>query len=129
MTVRKKPAEKIKTIRPSGKREENFFALVFEVARQIPKGRVTSYGAIAACLGTKSSARMVGWAMNGCHLVKPKVPAHRVVNRNGMLTGKHHFTPPGMMEKLLKKEGIKVKNDQVIDFDKHFWNPAEELGL
>jgi len=129
MTVRKKPAEKIKTIRPSGKREENFFALVFEVARQIPKGRVTSYGAIAACLGTKSSARMVGWAMNGCHLVKPKVPAHRVVNRNGMLTGKHHFSPPGMMEKLLKKEGIKVKNDQVIDFDKHFWNPAEELGL
>lgn len=129
MTVRKKPSEKIKTIRPSGKREENFFALVFEVARQIPRGRVTSYGAIAACLGTKSSARMVGWAMNGCHLVKPKVPAHRVVNRNGMLTGKHHFTPPGMMEKLLKKEGIKVKNDQVIDFDKHFWNPAEELGL
>ncbi len=129
MTVRKKPSEKIKTIRPSGKREENFFALVFEVARQIPKGRVTSYGAIAACLGTKSSARMVGWAMNGCHLVKPKVPAHRVVNRNGMLTGKHHFTPPGMMEKLLKKEGIKVKNDQVIDFDKHFWNPAEELGF
>ena len=129
MTVRKKPAEKIKTIKPSGKREENFFALVFEVARQIPKGRVTSYGAIAACLGTKSSARMVGWAMNGCHLVKPKVPAHRVVNRNGMLTGKHHFSPPGMMEKLLKKEGIKVKNDQVIDFDKHFWNPAEELGL
>ncbi len=129
MTVRKKPSGKIKTIKPSGKREENFFALVFEVARQIPKGRVTSYGAIAACLGTKSSARMVGWAMNGCHLVKPKVPAHRVVNRNGMLTGKHHFTPPGMMEKLLKKEGIKVKNDQVIDFDKHFWNPAEELGL
>ncbi|HQX73963.1 MAG TPA: MGMT family protein [Chitinophagaceae bacterium] len=129
MTVRKKPSGKIKTIKPSGKREENFFALVFEVARQIPKGRVTSYGAIAACLGTKSSARMVGWAMNGCHLVKPKVPAHRVVNRNGMLTGKHHFSPPGMMEKLLKKEGIKVKNDQVIDFDKHFWNPAEELGL
>lgn len=129
MTVRKKPSGKIKTIKPSGKREENFFALVFEVARQIPKGRVTSYGAIAACLGTKSSARMVGWAMNGCHLVKPKVPAHRVVNRNGMLTGKHHFPPPGMMEKLLKKEGIKVKNDQLIDFDKHFWNPADELGL
>ena len=78
MTVRKKPSEKIKTIKPSGKREENFFALVFEVARQIPKGRVTSYGAIAACLGTKSSARMVGWAMNGCHLVKPKVPAQRL---------------------------------------------------
>ena len=129
MTVRKKPSGKIKTIKPSGKREENFFALVFEVARQIPKGRVTSYGAIAACLGTKSSARMVGWAMNGCHLVKPKVPAHRVVNRNGMLTGKHHFSPPGMMEKLLKNAGIKVKNDQVIDFDKPFWNPGDELGL
>lgn len=111
------------------KEEPNFFENVWEVARLIPKGRVTSYGAIAAYLGTKSSARMVGWAMNGCHLVKPKVPAHRVVNRNGMLTGKHHFSPPGMMEKLLKKEGIKVKNDQVIDFEKHFWNPAEELGL
>lgn len=111
------------------KEEPNFFENVWEVAMLIPKGRVTSYGAIAAYLGTKSSARMVGWAMNGCHLVKPKVPAHRVVNRNGMLTGKHHFSPPGMMEKLLKKEGIKVKNDQVIDFEKHFWNPAEELGL
>jgi len=100
-----------------------------EVARQIPRGRVTSYGAIAECLGTKSSARMVGWAMNGCHRVKPKVPAHRVVNRNGMLTGKFHFSPPGMMEKLLKKEGIKVKNDQVVDFKKLFWNPSEELGF
>ena len=94
MAVKKKSSEKLKTIKPSGKREENFFELVFEVARQIPKGRVTSYGAIAACLGTKSSSRMVGWAMNGCGKVKPKVPAHRVVNRNGMLTGKHHFHRP-----------------------------------
>ena len=122
-------SEKLKTLKPSGKRDENFFELVFEVARQIPKGRVTSYGAIAACLGTKSSSRMVGWAMNGAGRVKPKVPAHRVVNRLGILSGKHHFTPPGMMEKLLKKEGIKVKNDQVIDFKKLFWDPVQEMGF
>ena len=98
MPARKKSSEKLKTVKPSGKRDENFFELVFEVARQIPKGRVTSYGAIAECLGTKSSARMVGWAMNGCHRVKSKVPAHRVVNRLGILSGKHHFSPPGLME-------------------------------
>src|SRR5215510_15382959 len=103
------PASRLRTVKPSGKREESFFELVFEVARQIPKGRVTSYGAIAACLGTKSSARMVGWAMNGSGRVRPKVPAHRVVNRMGMLSGKHHINPPGSMEKLLKKEGVKVK--------------------
>lgn len=111
------------------KEEPSFFENVWEVARHIPKGRVTSYGAIAAYLGTKSSARMVGWAMNGAHRVKPKIPAHRVVNRLGILSGKHHFSPPGIMEKLLKKEGIKVKNDQVVDFNKHFWNPVEELGF
>ena len=123
----KKSSEKLRSLKPSGKREENFFELVYEVARQIPKGRITSYGAIAACLGSKSSARMVGWAMNGCHRVKPKVPAHRVVNRLGILSGKHHFSPPGMMEKLLKKEGVKVKNDQVVDFKKLFWDPVEEM--
>jgi methylated-DNA-protein-cysteine methyltransferase-like protein len=125
----KKSPEKLKTVKPSGKKDENFFELVYEVARQIPKGRVTSYGAIAACLGTKLSARMVGWAMNGAGRVRPKVPAHRVVNRNGMLSGKHHFTPPGSMEKLLKKEGIKVKNDTVVDFAKLFWDPVEEIGF
>jgi methylated-DNA-protein-cysteine methyltransferase-like protein len=125
----KKTTTLLKKIKPSGGMDDNFFSLVYEVARQIPKGRVTSYGAIAACLGTKSSARMVGWAMNGCHRVKPKVPAHRVVNRNGLLTGKHHFNPPGIMEELLKKEGIKVKNDQVVDFKKLFWDPVEELGI
>lgn len=129
MTVKKKSAEKPKAIRPSGKKEENFFELVFEVARQIPKGRVTSYGAIAACLGAKSSARMVGWAMNGAGKVKPKVPAHRVVNRNGMLTGKYHFSPPSLMEQLLKKEGVKVKNEQIVEFKKLFWDPAKELGF
>ena len=129
MSSAKKPIHKLKSVKPSGKKEESFFELVFEVARQIPKGRITSYGAIAACLGTKSSARMVGWAMNGTHRIKPKVPAHRVVNRIGMLTGKHHFSPPGLMEQLLKKEGIKVKNDKVIDFEKLFWDPAEEMSL
>ena len=124
-----KAIEKLKVIKPSGKREDNFFELVFDVARQIPKGRVTSYGAIAACLGTKSSSRMVGWAMNGCGKIKPKVPAHRVVNRLGILSGKHHFSPPGLMEQLLKKEGIKVKNDQVVNFKKIFWNPVEELEI
>ncbi len=127
MATKKKSSEKLKAVKPSGKREENFFELVFEVTRQIPKGRVSSYGAIAACLGTKSSARMVGWAMNGCHRVKPKVPAHRVVNRNGMLTGKFHFSPPELMEQLLKKEGINVKNDQVQDFKNLFWDPVAEL--
>ncbi|HVT85218.1 MAG TPA: MGMT family protein, partial [Chitinophagaceae bacterium] len=111
------------------KKDESFFELVYDVARQIPKGRVTSYGAIAACLGTKLSARMVGWAMNGSGRVRPKVPAHRVVNRMGLLTGKHHFSPPGLMEKLLKKEGIKVKNDKVVDFEKLFWDPVKELGF
>src|ERR1700752_4665358 len=129
MAIHKKTSEKLKSIKPSGKREENFFELVFEVARQIPKGKVTSYGAIAACLGTRSSARMVGWAMNGAGKVKPKVPAHRVVNRIGMLSGKHHFSPPGSMEKQLKKEGIKVKNDKIVDFEKYYWDPIKELGF
>ena len=128
MPVSKKTS-KLKNVKPSGKKDENFFELVYEVARQIPKGRVTSYGAIAACLGTKLSARMVGWAMNGAGKVTPKVPAHRVVNRIGMLSGKHHFSPPGSMEKLLKKEGIKVKNDQVQHFKEVFWDPATELGF
>jgi methylated-DNA-protein-cysteine methyltransferase-like protein len=124
-----KKYSKLKNVKPSGKKDQSFFELVYEVARQIPKGRVTSYGAIAACLGTKLSARMVGWAMNGAGKVRPRVPAHRVVNRIGMLSGKHHFSPPGSMEKMLKKEGIRVKNDQVQDFQKIFWDPASELGF
>jgi methylated-DNA-protein-cysteine methyltransferase-like protein len=125
--AKKTAREKLATINPSGKKEASFFELVFEVARQIPKGRVTSYGAIAACLGTKLSARMVGWAMNAAGHAKPKVPAHRVVNRNGMLSGKHHFVPPSSMQKALEKEGIKVKNDTIVDFKKLFWDPSEEL--
>ena len=121
--------EKLKTILPSGKNESSFFEQVYDVARLIPKGRVTSYGAIAAFLGSKMSARMVGWAMNGAHHVSPKVPAHRVVNRNGMLSGRAHFATPTEMEELLAKEKIFVKEDTIIDFQKKFWDPAVELSF
>lgn len=126
MPSRKPP---VKSILPSGKADSGFFEQVYEVARLIPRGRVTSYGAIAAYLGARMSARMVGWAMNGAFHVKPSVPAHRVVNRNGMLSGKMHFETPTKMEELLKKEKIKVENDQVVDFEKKFWDPAVELKL
>ncbi len=119
--------QKLSAINPSGNKDENFFELVYAVARQIPKGRVTSYGAIAACIGAKSSSRMVGWAMNGAGRIKPKVPAHRVVNRLGHLTGKYHFATPTLMQELLEKEGIKIENDHVADFKKVFWDPASEL--
>ena len=109
------------------KKLDSFFEQVYAVARLIPKGRVTSYGAIAKYLGTARSARMVGWAMNGAHTVRPVIPAHRVVNRIGLLTGKHHFQTPSHMQKLLEKEGIKIKKDQVVDFKKLFWDPMVEL--
>src|SRR4029079_8641968 len=118
------------TERPrSTTKEYSFFEDVYEVVRCIPKGRVTSYGAIANYLGTKLSARMVGWAMNAAHGAKPKVPAHRVVNRNGMLSGKAHFKTPTLMEELLAKEKIKVEEDSIIDFEEKFWDPAEELEI
>lgn len=124
----KKSAPK-KSVQASVKKEHSFFEDVYDVARQIPKGRVTSYGAIANFLGTKLSARMVGWAMNGAHTVQPKVPAHRVVNRNGMLSGKAHFGSPTRMQELLEKEKVKIENDTVVDFDQLFWDPAKELSL
>jgi len=99
------------------------------VARLIPFGRVTSYGAIAKYLGTAQSARMVGWAMNDSHHQKEYVPAHRVVNRNGLLTGKHHFGNSNTMKQLLENEGIVVVNDQIVNFEKHFWDPTEELNF
>ena len=108
---------------------KDFFEQVYQVVKLIPKGRVTSYGAIGNYLGARKSARMVGWAMNASHGVKPKVPAHRVVNRNGMLSGKAHFATPTTMQELLAKEKIKVKNETIIDFEKHFWDPAKQLGL
>ncbi len=110
-------------------KEYSFFSDVYDVVRQIPKGRVTSYGAIATYLGTKLSARMVGWAMNAAHIVKPKVPAHRVVNRNGLLTGRFHFSTSTLMEELLKKEKILVKEDKIIDLKTVFWDPTTELVL
>jgi methylated-DNA-protein-cysteine methyltransferase-like protein len=110
-------------------RQHDFFEMVFQVARLVPKGRVTSYGAIAKYIGAASSSRAVGYAMNASHLQKKKVPAHRIVNRNGELTGKHHFATPYLMQELLEKEGVKVKNDKIIDFDKLFWDPAIELAL
>ncbi|GAC1416349.1 MAG: MGMT family protein [Flavisolibacter sp.] len=121
--------QKLKTIIPSGGRDASFFEQVFDVVRQIPKGRVTSYGAVAFALGTKMSARMVGWAMNSSFVIRPKVPAHRVVNRLGLLSGKMHFAFPGQMQQLLEKEGIKVLDDKVQDFENVFWDPAKELGL
>ncbi|SNS57596.1 methylated-DNA-protein-cysteine methyltransferase related protein [Belliella buryatensis] len=105
---------------------ENYFDLVFEVVKLIPPGRVTSYGAIANYLGMKSGARMVGYAMNASH-GHSDVPAHRVVNRNGVLTGKHHFGAADLMQKLLEKEGLIIKKDQIMDFEKYFWDPSDHL--
>ena len=101
---------------------DSFFERVYEVARQIPYGKVTSYGAIAKVLGAARSARMVGWAMNASHNLED-VPAHRVVNRNGLLTGKHHFDGTNLMQQLLESEGIEVRENQIVDFQKHFWTP------
>lgn len=106
----------------------NYFDLVYQVVREIPKSRVTSYGAIANYLGLKSGARMVGYAMNAAHNM-PDVPAQRVVNRQGLLTGKAHFGSPTAMQKLLEADGVKVENDRVVDFDKIFWDPEKELGI
>ena len=107
----------------------DFFHQVFQVVRLIPKGRVTSYGAIAKYLGSPSSSRVVGYAMNASHSQKVKVPAHRVLNRNGQLTGKHHFPTPFMMQELLEKENIIIKNDTVQDFNNHYWDPTLELTI
>lgn len=102
--------------------DENFFERVYAIARQIPYGRVTSYGAIAKALGTARSARMVGWAMNASHNLED-LPAHRVVNKKGLLTGKLHFDGTNLMQQLLENEGVKVVDNQVVDFEKHFWEP------
>lgn len=107
--------------------EPNFFDKVYEVAKLIPYGKITSYGAIAKFLGAARSARMVGWAMNNA--LAKDVPAHRVVNRVGVLTGKHHFDGTNLMQQLLENEGIKVVDNQVVDFKKHFWDPSKELTV
>lgn len=106
---------------------KDFFLRVFELTRLIPEGRVTSYGAIAKALGMAKSSRMVGWALNGSS--DKNVPAHRVVNRNGLLTGKHHFQPPERMQELLEAEGVKVVDDKVVDFKNLFWDPLKDLEI
>ena len=121
------PKQPLQKVLPSGNKETDFFQQVWELVRQIPKGRVSSYGAIAAALGLKSGARMVGWAMNSSHGQKPVVPAHRVVNRNGQLSGKNHFATPTLMKESLEKEGIRIQDDTIINFSKHFWDPLKEL--
>lgn len=107
--------------------KSNFFERVYEVTLLIPEGRVTSYGAIANYLGSARSARMVGWALNGSHSQPDFIPAHRVVNRLGLLTGQHHFPGSDTMQQLLEAEGVLVENNRVVDFSKHFWDPATEL--
>lgn len=109
-------------------KHKDFFNSVFEVVKLIPYGRVTSYGAIAKYLGSSRSSRMVGWAMNASHKL-PNIPAHRVVNRNGLLTGKMHFASSTLMEEKLKEEGIEIKEDQIQNFKDHFWDPMIELNL
>src|SRR6266850_365028 len=123
VTMKKKstPTRKVQ------KKANNFFEDVYEVVKLIPRGRVTSYGAIARYLGAKMSARMVGWAMNAAHGHGP-IPAHRVVNSQGLLTGKAHFETAWTMQKRLEKDGIKVAKDKVMDFEKHLWDPSKELA-
>lgn len=104
----------------------SFFGKVYEVVKQIPYGRATSYGAIANYLGSRGSARMVGWAMNASHHSSEQIPAHRVVNRNGMLTGKYHFDSPDLMEQLLKSEGAIIEGDRIVNFKEMFWEPFRE---
>ncbi len=112
----------------SNKDKANFFDKVYAVVHRIPYGRVTTYGAIAAYLGSKGSSRMVGWAMNHSHKANPGIPAHRVVNRQGVLTGKHHFGSPVMMQQLLENEGVIVEEDQVVHFREKFWDPSRNTG-
>jgi methylated-DNA-protein-cysteine methyltransferase related protein len=108
---------------------ESFFEMVYDVVRLIPRGRVSSYGVIGAYLGAARSARMVGWAMNQAHVVSPYVPAHRVVNKQGLLTGKAHFHPPEKMVHLLQEEGVEVADDKIINFSEVFWDPLFELKI
>jgi methylated-DNA-protein-cysteine methyltransferase-like protein len=110
-------------------KKDSFFQDVWDVVNLIPKGRVTSYGAIAKYLGSPGAARMVGWAMNACHASEEPIPAQRVVNRIGMLSGKVHFDGPNLMQELLESEGVEVENNQVVDFESLFWDPITELRL
>jgi len=110
-------------------KNKDFFEKVYQVVELIPTGRVTNYGSIAKYLGSPRGARMVGWAMNACHNGKIKVPAHRVVNRLGILSGKDHFSQPNLMQDLLEKEGLTIEKNKIINFDEHFWDPMKELEM
>ncbi len=125
--IRNKKKETLKAVDPSGKTSASFFEQVYEIVEQIPRGRVTTYGAIAKALGSGLSARMVGWALNSSHPSFRKIPAQRVVNRNGQLSGKAHFSSPTKMQELLEKDGVTVKDDTVQNFEKLFWDPASLL--
>jgi len=114
--------------RTEERKNEDFFSMVYEVTKLIPYGRITSYGVIARYLGSGRSARMVGWALNSSHSDKEYIPAHRVVNRNGLLTGKHHFGGPSLMQQLLENEGLIIEDDHIINFSEKFWDPMSELG-
>ena len=126
---RSTPIKKKKQVRDGAVQERDFFRDVMDVVRQIPRGRVTSYGAIARYLGATRSARIVGYCMNNSFATWPPVPAHRVVNSAGLLTGKHHFGSPIRMKELLELDGVKVKKDQVVEFKERFWDPVKELRL
>ena len=127
--VERRSEDQLHRIYPLSSDKTSFFQDVWDVVKLIPKGRVTSYGAIAKYLGSPGAARMVGWAMNACHSSDEAVPAQRVVNRIGMLSGAAHFSGPNLMQQLLESEGVQVENNQVVDFEKHFWDPLTELGL
>lgn len=132
--IYKKVSKKAKPLKKDAgvflpKEDITFFEKVYQVVRLIPKGRVTSYGAIAKFLGSAGSSRMVGWAMNASHIAVPPVPAQRVVNRNGLLTGKAHFSSKYSMEQLLKREGVEVEDDKVLHFKVLFWDPMKELNI
>ena len=114
--------------RSKQKEPDDFFSKVYEVTKLIPYGRITSYGAIARYIGSGRSARMVGWALNACHSSQEYIPAHRVVNRNGLLTGKHHFGNSTLMGQLLENEGLIIEDDQIVNFREKFWDPLTELG-
>jgi methylated-DNA-protein-cysteine methyltransferase-like protein len=129
MIMAKRTSSPKKQVRDGALQQRDFFAEVMAVVREVPRGRVTSYGAIAKYLGAARSSRIVGYCMNNSHTVRPPVPAHRVVNRNGLLTGKHHFGAPDRMQELLEQEGVRVKDDQVVDFRRLFWDPAVELAI
>lgn len=118
-----------KKLKPSGEAETSFFEQVYAIVEQVPSGKVTTYGAIAKSLGSGLSARMVGWALNGVHTGKRPIPAQRVVNRNGQLSGKAHFATPTLMQELLEKEGLTIQNDTIQNFQVHFWDPSVDLGF